>query len=114
MNLREEILKKNDLKRQKITIDEWGVDLYIREMDGDERYEISEKVSDNPTQKEIFDMSMDIVIWTCEDENGNRIFREEDKAELKKKSIGALRKLQEAAMEINGMGEIAVEENKKK
>jgi len=103
------ILAVNDTKPVKVSVPEWGGHVYLRVMRGDERMVFESLVNTD-------DMSFirEKLLCTCIcDEEGGRIFADDDFKLLAAKSSRVINRLFEQAMAVNGIGEDSVEQEKK-
>ncbi len=96
---RKAILEANDITSEKLSIPEWGGDVYIRVMTGQSRDAWEEALSNSDS---LFDnvRSRMAVASVC-DEEGNLLFTSDDVVALGKKSGVALDKVFETARRIN-------------
>jgi hypothetical protein len=101
----EEILKADDLKRIKVSTPEWGGDghVYVRVLTSEESESFGET---SPSQTRV------ALLATCDDK-GNAIFTPEQFAHLQKKSSTVIRRICEAALEVNELTEAAQEKLRK-
>lgn len=108
---KDQILESNDLKTQSVEVPEWGGSVNIRTMTGSDRDAFEQtlvKVDGNGNRKtDLTNMRAKLVAMTVVDDNGNRLFGEDDIAVLGRKSATALAKVFEAAQALNGMGDAA-------
>jgi hypothetical protein len=105
-DLRSRILAANDIKVEKIAIPEWGGDYYVRIISGTDRDSFEEGYAD---QKMKAFRARFLVLALC-DESGERIFKDEDVAELGKKSSVVLNRVFEEAWKVNAFTQEAVDE----
>lgn len=104
---REQILAKNDMKRERVSVPEW---------DGDEVIVSSlTAAAKNAYQASLFDIkgstrkirmenaTAKLLVMTLVDENGNRQFTETDIEKLGTKSAAALERLVKVANRLSGM-----------
>lgn len=104
---RDAILAADDLKRELVTVPEWGGDVYVLEMSGAVRdaWEMA-VVANRHIARAI------TVVHSVVDENNVRIFKEEDAEELSKKSGRALTRIANVARRISKLSEREVEDVK--
>ena len=111
---REAILGADDLKREKVDVPEWGGELYISTLSGAGRdaYEASiiKVDSHNNVKQDFNNMRAKLVARTAVDEEGERIFSDEDVAELGKKSAAALDRCFSIASRLNAVSDEDIEE----
>jgi len=87
MALKDKILNCDDLKKETLRIDQWGVSVVVRELNAKERswvFEILEKYKNDPLA--IKEMDAKVAIKCLLDEEGSPVFEEKDLPELLKKS----------------------------
>lgn len=114
------ILSKTQLRRELVNVPEWGGDVYVREMNGNERDEwegslLRERKKEKGRKK----AEMEVVykgararlcaICMCDDQ-GSSMFTLADADDLGKLSATGLDRVYAAAMEINGLREEDVDE----
>lgn len=100
------ILAADDLPRRCVPCPEWGVDVWIRTLNGDELVEMQDAFagSNNPDKRDVF--ARTIIASAC-DEHGVALFDNtpESVTALRKKSAKVLLRLFNVAREMNGIGE---------
>jgi hypothetical protein len=104
-DFRSRILAANDIKIEKISIPEWGGDYFVRIISGTDRDSFEESYAEQ--KMKAFRVRF-LVLCLC-DEGGSRIFKDEDAAELGKKSSVVINRVFEAAWKINAFTPEAVE-----
>lgn len=100
---KEQILSADDLPKTTVDVEnEWGGEVIVRSMTGTERdaWELS-NICDG--EVDLSNVRARLVALTAIDEEGNRLFSEEDATELGKKSASALAKVFEASQKLNGL-----------
>ena len=104
-----QILAADDLRLAKVTVKEWGGDVYIRVMTVGERdaYE-REWIGKRETGIENFRTKF-LARCLC-DEKGERLFTDEQIGQLAAKSAAVVSRLFDRAMQHNSMSEADVEE----
>ena len=104
------ILKANDLPREKVTIPEWGGDVFVRTMTGVERdaFEVMTG-GDGNSPGNLRNIRARLAVLVMCDENGERLFEEADAAELGKKSGQALDRIFAVAQRLNALADSAVD-----
>jgi len=116
MGLRDDILNTDDLPRKEVEVKEWGVTLYVRTMTGLERdhYEVDLMENrDLPIREKLRNMRAKLVVLTTVDENGERVFNDDDVEIVGGKSARALSTLADAAKDLNKIGDDEVEDEVK-
>lgn len=104
-DFRSRILAADDIKIEKISIPEWGGDYFVRIISGTDRDSFEESYAEQ--KMKAFRVRF-LVLCLC-DENGGRIFKDEDAVELGKKSSVVINRVFEAAWKINAFTPEAVE-----
>lgn len=110
---REEILAKVDLKKETVTVAEWGGSVFVSEMSGTQRDAWEQSIRQKDASGNIASPRAKLVVFTVVDENGDRIFTEEDVPSIGKLAARSLEKVCTVAMRLNGLGAGDVEEAKK-
>lgn len=100
------ILAANDAKLDKVSVPEWGDDVYIKTLTGSERDMFEESYS---SEKMKNFRSRFLVLTLC-DEAGERLFTDADVDLLGKKSALVLNRLFEKAWSLNAFREQDVED----
>ena len=109
---RDQILAKDDLKRKKVHVPQWGGDVYVRIMTAAERDAFEQKyfLSEN---KDLVGIRAHLAATCIVDQDGNNIFSEADIEELKKKSAAAVETVFKAAESLNALSVDSVDELEK-
>lgn len=100
-SLRDRILAADDLPREPVEVEEWGLTVWVRTMTGTEkdRWEGEEiSATENKTRE---GARARLLVRTLVDENGERIFTEADLKALGEKSSSALDRCHEVAARLN-------------
>jgi len=110
---REQILKINDIKKESVNIPQWGGEVWVKGLTGAERdaFELSiMELREGKKPKMILEnMRAKLCAMTVCDENGTRIFRDEDIPALGKKAAKALSIIFDKAQELSGLSDDDVE-----
>jgi hypothetical protein len=109
---RESILQADDLKKERLSMPEWGGDIFIRTMTGAERDAFEEEVIVNG-KADAKNIRARLCVRVIVDEDGNRIFSDSDAEALGSKSTHALERVADVAQMLNSMTDNDVEELKK-
>jgi hypothetical protein len=107
MSLREQILAATDIQEEELYIFEWKAKVRVRALTAAqiERYGAQvEKAQRDGTVRAL------LVVQSCYDQDGNRIFEESDAPSLAAKSGSAVRRLFDCASRLNALSEREVEE----
>lgn len=111
---REEILGANDRKTRDVSVPEWGGSVCVRALSGTERdaYEagIVQLRGDGTKLVNLKNLRGRLVSLACVDDEGNRLFSDEDAIALGDKSASALERVFEVARRLSGLSEDDVEE----
>lgn len=111
------ILSNKTLRRQTVSVPEWGGEVIVRELmanEGDIYEAAFLHMRDNNNGKEKLDgMRAKIVAMACINEDGSQMFTEADVAELGKLSRVALDRVATAASRLSGYTKDSEDEIKK-
>jgi len=113
MSLRELILTAEDLPREPVEVPEWGATVYVREMTGKERDEYESNLIDKkdmPIKERLRNMRAQLVVLCTVDEDGQRIFSDDDVEAVGNKSAKALNRIVDAAQNMNQLSDRDIEE----
>lgn len=105
---KDDILKAADVKTEEVQVPEWGGTVLVRGMTGAERdaYEASVMVQYNgQVQMNTANGRAKLVVKCIVDDDGNRLFTDEDAVEVGAKSGRALDRLFEVAARLSGLRE---------
>lgn len=101
MNKRENIFAYNDKRRQQVTF--CGEQLYVVELSAEDHIQLQDlKASENKSDAFIGYM---MLVRSLHDEDGSRIFTDEDLPKLMKKGTSTLGEVMNAVVSINSLGE---------
>ena len=103
-----DILAFDDLKKEPLNIPEWGGDVYIRVMTGTERDKYEEWAINSG--KSLQGIRGRIASLCLVDENGVRLFTDDDVDALGQKSGAALERIVTAIMKLNAVTAADVKE----
>lgn len=107
------ILNATDQKLTEFEVPEWGGTVYIKIMSGIDRdnFELSLYSDAGKTKKEnLRNLRSRLLVKVLVDENGKRLFKDNDATDLGHKSSVVLDKLYAAARTINGLSKEDVDE----
>ena len=113
MLTREEILLKTSLKKEVLKVEEWGGDIIVSEMSGEARDVWEQSLREKSPTGKIISPRAKLVAFTVVDEQGERVFKDDDIASIGKLSSDALEKICLVAMRLNGLGAGDVDNEKK-
>ena len=105
------ILGASDLKNEDVAVPAWGGTVRIRTMTGQERDEFRASIAtaEGEPGVPIGKFSAALLVATCVDESGARLFTADDMAALQAKAAASLDAPAAVAMRLNGLGAGAVE-----
>lgn len=115
----DEILALDDLPREKVSVPEWGGDVYIRTMRGDERDEFEgieaqfRKTKGKGSPQAMRGFRARLLVYTVCNEGGELLFKPEQAAALGGKSSAIVSRLFDVAAKLNGFTSEDVEELEK-
>ena len=110
---REEILSQVSLKKETVMIEAWGGEVIVSEMSGAMRDAWEQAITQKDPTGRLISPRAKLVLYSVVDENGIRIFKDDDLEALGKLSSPALEKICEVATRLNGLGSGDVEKSKK-
>jgi hypothetical protein len=107
---RDQILNAKDSTIQTVPVPEWGGAVGVRVMSGKERDAFERRLSDQAKLGELgANMRAALVASTVVDEQGNRLFTEEDIEALGKKNWAALERITRVSTSLNLLSNESVE-----
>ena len=111
---REAILGADDRKTEDVAVPEWGGTVRVRGLSGTERdaYEAGIVLISRSGQRSVNlkNLRGRLVALACIDEEGNRLFTDEDAIALGDRSAAALERLFDVARRLSGLSDSDVEE----
>lgn len=112
---KDEILAADDLQYADVPVPEWGGTVRIRTLTGEERDNFEEKIIKRDGQGNRVGMDLNqfrakLLVRTMVDEDGKRIFTEQDIHALGRKSSAAMDKVFVQVRELNRMTDEDVEQ----
>ena len=112
MNLRETILGARDLKSERVEVPEWGATVTISELTALERERFQDIVvpKDGAPGMRTSIMFAWLIALAVRDEDGARLFRDDDVEALANKSLGVLVRIGSIAQRLNAIGAEAAEQ----
>ncbi len=103
---REQILQAQDIKTESVPVPEWGGEVLVRGMTGQERdaYEATiVRLNGTNPQMNLVNARAKLVARTVVDEQGARLFSDEDVKALAQKSAAALQRVYDKATHLCGL-----------
>lgn len=114
MLTKEQILDAQDITKELVKVPEWGGDIYVCTMTGEERDAFEVSIMDKKTSKVNFaNIRAKLCAKTIRDENGHTMFTDKDVDVLGRKSALALDRIYEVAQRLNGIGKKEIDELQK-
>jgi hypothetical protein len=107
---KEQILKAEDLKTEIVEVMEWGGSVNVHTMTGTERDIFEQGMVEKKGKANLENIRARLCSMTIVDDNGNRLFNDDDVVELGKKSAAALDRVFSIARKLNGFGDKDIEE----
>lgn len=102
--LREKIFQSQDLITENVTVDEWGVTLQVRALNGKNRAKLLNDCMDKQGNMDLEKFYPDLLIASCyEPETNELVFDAADRDQLNTKSGGALEKVAQVAARLSGL-----------
>ena len=105
-----EIKEIDDLPSKTVEIPEWGGSIKLRMMTTKSRMDFEKKQSQVKTNEGVVVL---LVLYSCVDEDGNRLFSDDDYDFLASRSPKALMTLFETATELNSLSRSGLEDKAK-
>jgi len=106
---KDQILSADDLKTETVAVPEWGGEVVIRVMTGEERDSFETEIV-NDEKRTIKNIRARFLARVMCDDAGNRLFSDTDVEALGRKSAAVLDKLFAAAQKLNRLTKDDVEE----
>ena len=103
---RDAILGADDLPKELVPVPEWGGEVYVRALAGAERDAFEQSIVERKgksTKMNLRNMRAKLVALSAVDEDGKRLFSEEDAKLLGRKSALALNRVFEVAQRLSGL-----------
>lgn len=113
MLTREDILSKTSLKTEKVFVEEWAGDIIVSEMSGSMRDGWEQSIRERDPSGKLISPRSKLVVFTVVDEQGCRIFKDDDIDAIGKLSSATLEKICLVAMRLNGLGAEEISKAKK-
>jgi hypothetical protein len=109
---REQILAAQDLRREKVAVPEWGGDVFVKALTGLERDGFDMSLIGADRKADLLGARAKLAVRCIVDENGERLFSDDDVPHLAAKSATALERIGRVAQRLNGMGDAELEDIK--
>ena len=95
MGLKDQILASQDRKLEAVVVPEWGVTVYVPLL----------TLGDAEALQKIKNDHCKLAAFIIRDEQGHRVFTDEEAEALREKSLGAFNRILNAYNKLNGNGE---------
>lgn len=103
-SLREKILAAKDIRSERVHVPEWGVEVEVRSMTGQQRAAVLKGGSGEDGEIDLERLYPILLIETTYDpESGDRVFSPADRDALNAKNSGALERIAKVAMRLSGI-----------
>ena len=110
---REQILQANDIITETISVPEWGGEVLVRGLSGSQRDAFENATLEQKGRSQrvnLANVRARLCALSIVDENGKRMFSDEDVRALGRKSAAALDRVFSAAQRLSGLSDEDVEE----
>lgn len=102
-----EILSAPDIHKELVSVPEWGGDVYVRGLTGEERGQYEKSILTIRGKDQSINLAhirAKLASLSICDEDGKRLFTDEDVKALDQKSAAALERVFNVAMRLSGLG----------
>ncbi|MBI9042927.1 MAG: hypothetical protein JEZ06_00490 [Anaerolineaceae bacterium] len=116
LSLKERIRACEDIAQEEVFIPEWKETLFVRSLTAAERDRYEEGIligSGKLTKTNLKNARAKLAVLTCYDEEGNKVFTDEDVSWLSGKNAAALSRIFNVASRLSGITESDMEELEK-
>lgn len=110
MSLRDQISSVKDYKLEPVKVPEWDTTVYLREITVAERSKLLAKFETPRTESDAY---AHILLHSLCDENGTRVFSDDEFDTLASKNAKVIDRLSKQALKLNAINAEAVEDAKK-
>lgn len=110
---KEQILRVKDIETRTVNVPEWGGDVLVRSLSATERDYFESKLVDQSGGKvraNLQNIKARLASMAIVDEEGNRVFSEQEIAILGTKSAAALNRISEAITDMSGISKKDMDE----
>ena len=106
MTLRDKILAVQDIPSEKVTVDEWEVDVLVRGMTAGDRVTLMQNAVDPVTGNVNMSIVYPDVVVACvlDPASGEPVFTDDDKSALMGKSSAAIERIATVGLRLSGIG----------
>ena len=114
MSLKDKIFAVDDIKKELVEVETWGVKIEVRSMSGLQRANLLNSAMDEKGKTNLKTLHSGIIIACCYDpETGAQLFDDSDSDRLMEKGSAAIEKLAGKAMTLSGLTPEAVKDAEK-
>jgi hypothetical protein len=110
---RDEILKADDMKTERVDVPEWGGTVIVKSLSGRQRDEFEGSMIEQRRGKAVMNtanMRAKLVAWSVVDETGDRLFTNGDITDLGEHSASAVNRIYTVAAKMSGLSDEDVDE----
>lgn len=100
---RDEILSKTGLKKQTVSVPEWGGEVIVSEMTGAARDAWEQGLQSRDSKGRLVSPRANLVIATVVDDKGERLFSDDDVEKVGNLSASSLTRICNVAQELNSL-----------
>jgi hypothetical protein len=107
-SLRDQILSADDIQKERVSVPQWGFDVWVKALTGTERDAWENSIitqQGKNTNVSLINLRAKLLVMCIVDEDGKRIFADNEAETLGKKSASALNLLFETAQRLNALTE---------
>lgn len=102
---RDAILNADDLPRELVEVPEWGGNVYVRTLRGNERDNFEQSIVGKKQKTSLDNVRARFAVLTICDESGKRLFSDADAKALGDKSAAALDRVFAVSQRLNGFSQ---------
>ena len=114
MDLKDKILKAEDIEFMVLEVKEWGVNIMVQGLDGAGRARVMSRAFDDDGNPDLESVYPDLLLASLRDpETRELIFAEEDREKLLSKSGKVIERLSQVAAKMSGLNQTALEDAEK-
>jgi len=110
---REDILSKVSLKKETVLVEAWGGEVIVSEMSGTTRDAWEQAIREKDVTGKLVSARAKLIVCTVVDDQGEKLFKDEDLMAIGKLSGSVLEQVCEVAMRLNGLGSESIDKSKK-
>lgn len=110
---RDDILKADDIKTERVEVPEWGGTVIVKSLTGRQRDEFEGSMIEQRRGKAVMNtanMRAKLVAWACVDESGERLFTNADITDLGEHNAAPVNRIYTVAAKLSGLSDDDVDE----